>query len=278
MPESIPLKIALYGFFKGDEPGSFKIDRVIPNEVGTELKPDDSLRGQIKAVVAILILQSTNQKSLKFDELLAEPNSLIAFKNDGTIIDIDKPLRDAALPHDPTVHVLLNERGYPPHIAAKLMAYPLAEITAAPAPEWDIFISHASEDKDFVRPLAEILSARGLRIWLGEVNLTVGDSLNRKIEAALSRSRFGVVVISPSFLRKEWPRRELDGLTAREHGGSKVILPVWHGVKFEDVQKCSPMLAGRLAVNSDRGVDHVVDELLRAVRASAPNTGLAADA
>jgi len=141
--------------------------------------------------------------------------------------------------------------------------------SAAVVPEWDIFVSHASEDKaDFVRPLAERLVSHGLRVWLDEVNLTVGDSLNRKIEAALSMSRFGVVVVSPSFLRKEWPRRELDGLTAREHDGGKVILPVWHGVKFEDVQKCSPMLASRLAVDSARGVDHVVDELLRAVAAS----------
>ncbi len=142
----------------------------------------------------------------------------------------------------------------------------LGRASAATAPEWDIFISHASEDKDFVRPLSERLSSRGLRVWLDEVNLTVGDSLNRKIEAALSRSRFGVVVISPDFLLKEWPRKELDGLSAREHDGGKVILPVWHGVTFEDVQKSSPMLADRLAVNSARGIDHVVDELLRAVK------------
>lgn len=161
--------------------------------------------------------------------------------------------------------------GMEPHFRADVRRVQ-GRASAATAPGWDVFISHASEDKeDFVRPLSKGLTARGLRVWLDEVNLTVGDSLNRNIEAALSQSRFGVVVISPSFLRKEWPRKELDGLTAREHAGGKIILPVWHGVKFEDVQRFSPMLADRLAVNSNRGVDHVVDELLRAVEASAPN-------
>ena len=34
----------------------------------------------------------------------------------------------------------------------------------------------------------------------------------------------------PALFAKEWPRKELDGLTARESEGQKVILPVWHGI------------------------------------------------
>jgi hypothetical protein len=45
-------------------------------------------------------------------------------------------------------------------------------------PEWDVFVSHASEDKEgFVRPLAEALKDRGLRVWFDEFTLRVGDSL-----------------------------------------------------------------------------------------------------
>lgn len=128
MPQDLQLKIALYGFFKGDEPGSFKVDRILPNEVGTEVNPVEPLRDRIKALVAILILQSTKKKSLEIEHLLAEPDSLIAVKDDGTLIDIDKPLKEAGLSQDPVVHVLLNERKYPPQIAAKLMAFPLAEM------------------------------------------------------------------------------------------------------------------------------------------------------
>jgi hypothetical protein len=72
----------------------------------------------------------------------------------------------------------------------------------------------------------------------------------------------------PSFLRKEWPQRELDGLVAREIDGVKVILPVWHKTTREQIVGYSPILADRLAASSDRGIDHVVEEILRAIEAS----------
>ena len=60
--------------------------------------------------------------------------------------------------------------------------------------EWDVFISHADEDKeDFVRPLARALHGRGLSVWFDELTLTVGDSLRRSIDLGLARSRFGVL-------------------------------------------------------------------------------------
>jgi len=143
----------------------------------------------------------------------------------------------------------------------------LGRIPVLEAPQWDVFISHASEDKEsFVRPLAERLISRGLHVWFDEFTLRVGDSLRRSIDSGLGRSRFGIVVISPGFLAKEWPQRELDGLTSREADGNKVILPVWHGIGFEEVRRFSPILADRLAVKSLDGLDRVVEELLRAIQ------------
>lgn len=63
--------------------------------------------------------------------------------------------------------------------------------------EFDVFISHASEDKaEIARPLAESLARAGLRVWLDEFELQLGDSLREKIDQGLSLSRFGVVVLS----------------------------------------------------------------------------------
>lgn len=64
-------------------------------------------------------------------------------------------------------------------------------------PEYDVFISHATEDKtEVVRPLAEVLRRLGLRVWYDEYELKLGDSLRRKIDHGLVTSRFGVVVLS----------------------------------------------------------------------------------
>ena len=130
--------------------------------------------------------------------------------------------------------------------------------------EYDLFICHASEDKEsFVRGLAEKLSSKGLRVWYDEFTLLLGDSLRRKINYGLTKSRYGVVILSKKFFEKEWPQKELDGLVAREDGSNKVILPVWHGVTREQVQSFSPILADRLAVSSDRSIDYVVNEILK---------------
>lgn len=133
---------------------------------------------------------------------------------------------------------------------------------------FDLFISHASEDKAlFARPLAVALERAGIAVWLDEAQLTLGDSLRRSIDAGLAASRFGAVVISKSFLAKEWTKRELDGLAAREINGVKVILPIWYGITYDDLLKFSPTLADRLAVDATKlDLDSVVAAILKAIR------------
>jgi hypothetical protein len=131
----------------------------------------------------------------------------------------------------------------------------------------DVFISHASEDKDDVaRPLADTLTQRGWTTWLDELELTVGDSLSGRIDAALAHARFGVVVLSPAFFSKPWPQRELAGLAAREiDTGSKVILPVWHNVDHQFIVQRSPVLADRLGVQTSAGLNKVAEEIALAL-------------
>lgn len=135
----------------------------------------------------------------------------------------------------------------------------------------DVFISHASEDKDEVaRPLAEALMARGWTVWLDQLELTIGDSLSGRIDAALAHSRFGVVILSPAFFAKEWPQRELAGLAAREvDAGSKVILPVWHQVDRSYLVTRSPVLADRLGALSSSGIEDVAEKLSVALERAA---------
>jgi len=132
--------------------------------------------------------------------------------------------------------------------------------------ERDVFISHASEDKDAVaRPLAERLVAQGVTVWFDEYELRLGDRLRDRIEHGLRRSRYGAVILSHSFFAKRWPQLELDGLFALEVG-SKRILPIWHGLTVEDVRRYTPILSERLAISTDRGLDAVVTAVLAAVR------------
>jgi hypothetical protein len=133
--------------------------------------------------------------------------------------------------------------------------------------KWDVFVCHASEDKDaIVRPLANALKEKGLGVWYDEFELQLGDSLRRKIDQGLSDSRFGIVVLSRNFFVKEWTQKELDGLVAKEDGKEKVILPIWHDVDKDYVKSYSPILADKLAVSTNEGLDKVVSEVLKVVQ------------
>ena len=109
---------------------------------------------------------------------------------------------------------------------------------ASSADIWDLFVSHASEDKDtFVRPLAVTLRSLGISVWYDEFSLRVGDSLSRSIDKGIARSSYGLVVVSRAFIKKAWPEYELRGLVTREIGEGKVILPIWYGVGREEVAR-----------------------------------------
>ena len=136
------------------------------------------------------------------------------------------------------------------------------------APEeigYDAFICHTSEDKDeVVRPLAKALVQMDFSIWYDEFELKIGDSLRQSIDKGLVNSRYGIVVLSKAFFAKNWPQYELNGLTAREIDGRKVILPIWHNIEKDDVLAYSPPLADRVAVSTKRmSVDEIACALAK---------------
>jgi Domain of unknown function (DUF1883)/TIR domain len=137
--------------------------------------------------------------------------------------------------------------------------------------DYDVFISHATEDKDeVVRPLAHALRARGLTVWYDEFELQIGDSLRRKIDAGIARSRFGVVVVSRPFFAKGWAQYELDGLVTMAVSGKQVLLPLWHGISKDEVIQQSPPLADKVALRTaDYSIEEIADEIAQVVKPAA---------
>ncbi|WP_180038044.1 toll/interleukin-1 receptor domain-containing protein [Acinetobacter sp. YH16052] len=133
-----------------------------------------------------------------------------------------------------------------------------------PDAEYDFFISHASEDKEeFVRTLYQALIDAGYKVWFDEITLKVGDSLTSEINKGLVKSKFGVVVASQAFMKKNWTRYEFESLVAQEmDSGTKRILPIWHGVSKDEIIKFSPNLANKVALNTaNQSISEIVEAL-----------------
>jgi hypothetical protein len=143
------------------------------------------------------------------------------------------------------------------------------QLGAGVTPDHDVFISHASEDKDeLVRPLANLLVSKGFDVWYDEFQLRIGDSLRRSIDRGLANSRFGLVILSPAFFAKNWPQYELDGLVQKEMQGAKVILPIWHKVTKTEVIGYSPSLADKVALNTATATLHEIADQIASVLAT----------
>lgn len=131
----------------------------------------------------------------------------------------------------------------------------------------EIFISHASEDKDNVaRPLAVELEKRGYRVWFDEFSLNVGDGLVNSINSGLASCPYGLIVLSKNFFNKKWTNYEIETLyNLKMAKGNRHILPVWHDVTHEEVTDFHPHLGGLLATSLNRGLDRAVDEICRSI-------------
>lgn len=141
------------------------------------------------------------------------------------------------------------------------------------APEgrtWDVFISHASENKDEVaRPLAAALEEQGVSVWLDEVEMAIGDSLRRKIDRGIGSSRFAAVIFSPEFFAKGWTQYELDGIVTRSVAGDQNLLPIWHNVTKDQIVAESASLADMVARST---ATHTVAQIAEEIAAVVQNT------
>jgi hypothetical protein len=134
--------------------------------------------------------------------------------------------------------------------------------------KYDVFVSHASEDKAYVRRLTAALKKAEIKVWYDEDAIAWGDDLRQSIDKGLANSHYGIVVFSKAFLkRKHWTEHELNGLFAKERKRRKVILPIWHNITDRELLRYSPAFADRIAMISKKdSINDIVDALKRLMK------------
>ncbi|MFE1887241.1 toll/interleukin-1 receptor domain-containing protein [Streptomyces microflavus] len=114
--------------------------------------------------------------------------------------------------------------------------------------ETDVFLSYARIDgADVAEQLRSELEALGVEVWFDDVAIKAGQSLAREMDNGLTRSHAGVTLLTAAYLgRRFWTERELGALLHKD-----TVIPVLHGVSFDDVGKFSSFLKDRKGFSTE---------------------------
>src|SRR5450631_4681306 len=72
-----------------------------------------------------------------------------------------------------------------------------------------IFISYAHADQAVARVIAKRLESEGVRVWIDEGQLRIGDSLIDRISQALDDVQFVIAIVSRTAVQSQWCKKEL---------------------------------------------------------------------
>ena len=113
-----------------------------------------------------------------------------------------------------------------------------------------VFLCHAWDDrKGAAKELHDLLVSKGVTTWFSERDVPLGSSLLREIDKGLAKSRVGIVLVTPSFLKRVEGEgiadKELSALLARD-----LLVPIVHNTTFEDLREVSPLLGSRSGLST----------------------------
>lgn len=132
----------------------------------------------------------------------------------------------------------------------------------------DVFLCHAWDDrKEAAKELHDLLEARSVTVWFSEKDVLLGTSLLREIDKGLAKSRVGVVLVTPSLLKRisaeGIAEKELSALLARD-----LLVPVVHNTTYEALRDVSPLLGSRSGLStSEEPMADIADKLAELVAA-----------
>jgi hypothetical protein len=109
----------------------------------------------------------------------------------------------------------------------------------------DYFLCHAWDDRQgAAKELHDLLEARGVKVWFSEKDIVLGVPFVREIDKGLAKSRVGLVLVTPNFLK----RIQGEGIADKELSvllQEGQLIPIMHNTTYDALRQVSPMLASR---------------------------------
>lgn len=131
----------------------------------------------------------------------------------------------------------------------------------------DVFICHATEDKSTVAdPLVAALEKANISYWYDKAEIKWGDSIIQKVNEGLRISRFVIVILSSTFIRKNFAKNELNSVLNLEIYSEEIkVLPLLaasNKEEKENILKSFPLLNSKLYETWDGNADKIIQPLL----------------
>ncbi|MBU5595325.1 TIR domain-containing protein [Amphibacillus sp. MSJ-3] len=137
--------------------------------------------------------------------------------------------------------------------------------------EYDVFLSHSSLDKEiFVSELSSRLSDQGFKVFEDVKVFKIGDSQIDQMNMGILNSRFVIVFLSPNFIKSGWSEYEFKSFLNREINENRIILlPIWHEITKEEVQRYNPYIVDKFALDTSRfTMDEIVEHITQVIKSS----------
>jgi len=139
---------------------------------------------------------------------------------------------------------------------------------------YDVFISYATEDEAYAKELADSLQWLGLSVWFAPVALEIGGKLLDSINAGLMASKYGLLLLSPTYVAKKWTSYELDVLHRQQIEQGKKLLPIWHDIEKAQLDEWNPGLSGIVALRSTEGASNIANKIAKVIYQGCPVVGV----
>ena len=129
--------------------------------------------------------------------------------------------------------------------------------------KYDLFLCHAWDDrKGMAKDLCDKLVSLGASVWFSEKDIPLGTTMLREIDKGLAKSRAGIVLVTPAFLK----RVENEGVADKELSALLAmnrLVPIVHNTTYDELRDVSPLLGSRSGLDtSEDSLDEIAAKIV----------------
>lgn len=104
----------------------------------------------------------------------------------------------------------------------------------------EVFLSHSSQDREFVSRLANELRRHNIPIWYSQTNIMGAQQWHDEIGDALRRCDWFLVVLSPRSVESMWVKRELMFALQQKRFDKQIVPIVYESCDYEHLSWVLP--------------------------------------